>query len=410
MREQGTRRFRRLPVILAACLCLLTGGPASLAEGDSFMMRDPTLQRGPGFFGFFQNRRPQPPPQQRPRVAPAPKRPAAVARESRQLPKTEIRHTVLVLGDSLARSLAGGLAEALGDRPDVAVLDKAQAQAGLLQSDFREWSAGVEAELGAERKPAAGVILIGAQDRGPIREGETVHEPLSPRWLALYRERTDAMIRLFAGRRVPLLWVGLPPGQNPGFSAAAVSLNALIRERAELGGAEYVDLWPGFVDAENRYAATGPDFAGQIRRLRLADGLHFTAAGARKAAHFVDLPLRRLLDAATPAPLETAPPDPAALAGRTLEPAEIERLIDRMVSGAPEAIALSPALRARPEAGPVLPLDGPQPGEARLVSSLSEARGTGEAAFRLDRIYRDGEVPESVPGRLDDHRWPRPGG
>ena len=40
-------RMRSLLMLLAsACLLLVTGGPSIRAEGDSFLTRDPTLQRG----------------------------------------------------------------------------------------------------------------------------------------------------------------------------------------------------------------------------------------------------------------------------------------------------------------------------------------------------------------------------
>ena len=51
-----------------------------------------------------------------------------------------------------------------------------------------------------------------------------------------------------------------------------------------------------FVDAENRYTAMGPDVSGQPMRLRVGDGIHFTSAGARKAAHFVDVVIRRMIE------------------------------------------------------------------------------------------------------------------
>ena len=47
---------------------------------------------------------------------------------------------------------------------------------------------------------------------------------------------------------------------------------------------EFVDVWDGFVDDSGRFTTQGPDFEGQIRRLRTADGVHFTKSGARKLA------------------------------------------------------------------------------------------------------------------------------
>ena len=59
-----------------------------------------------------------------------------------------------------------------------------------------------------------------------------------------------------------------------------------IRSRAEKAGAIYIDVWDGFVDESGRFVVQGPDFEGQIRRLRVSDGVHFTKAGARKLAHY----------------------------------------------------------------------------------------------------------------------------
>ena len=191
-----------------------------------------------------------------------------------------------------------GLDDALNDRPDVEVLHKAKPDSGLVRTDFYDWPKAVADLLAGDQKISVGVMLLGLNDRQAIREGETVHEPLSPRWLELYRERVDAVANAFAAKRIPLIWVGAPPVQNQRLSVDFVSFNELYRQRVERAGGQYVDLWGAFVDAENRYTAMGPDVSGQTMRLRLGDGIHFTTAGARKAAHFVDLLIRRMIEAA----------------------------------------------------------------------------------------------------------------
>ena len=89
-------------------------------------------------------------------------------------------------------------------------------------------------------------------------------------------------------------------------------LDELYRARAEKAGIVYVDIWDGFVDENGRYAVQGPDFEGQIRRLRTGDGVNFTKAGAVKLAHYVEHELRRVLSShivpvALPGPEEQAP-------------------------------------------------------------------------------------------------------
>lgn len=397
-------RLRSLALVLtAACLLLITGGPVSLAQ-----------QQQRNLFQLFwqlpaaqQRAAPQP----RQRVAPVIRRREApvVVRDDPVIPKVDVNSHIVVMGDSLANLLANGLDEALNDRPDVEVLHKSKPDSGLVRTDFYDWPKAVSDILAGDQKITLGVMLVGLNDRQPIREGETVHDPLSPRWLELYRDRIDLIADAFAARRIPLIWVGAPPVQNGRLSADFVSFNELYRQRVEKAGGQYVDLWGGFVDAENRYTATGPDVSGQLTRLRLGDGIHFTAAGARKAAHFVDLVIRRIIEAAPQNSVIALPVSPETGAPSTpeLQPGGVERLIDQMVAGVP-TIGLPPALQARPLAGPIQPLTGQAPTSGQpLLASVTEARGRGEAELQLERVFGQGIAPDPVPGRLDDYRWPR---
>ena len=120
------------------------------------------------------------------------------------------------------------------------------------------------------------------------------------------------MIAALKGKGVPVLWVGLPAIRGTRSTSDMSYLDELYRARAEKAGIPYVDIWDGFVDESGRYAVQGPDFEGQIRRLRTGDGVHFTKAGAVKLAHYVEHDLRRVLSShivpvALPGPEEQAP-------------------------------------------------------------------------------------------------------
>jgi hypothetical protein len=413
-------RTRSLFTILAAAfLLLLTGGPVSIAQNPVPPGRIPQGQppQGRSLFNMFWQipekpvARPQP---QRQRVAPVQRRAPTrvVVRDDPVIPKVDVNHHVLVIGDTLAGQIAEGLEDALEDRADVAVVNKAKADSGLVRTDFYDWPKAAGELLAADAKVMVGVVVLGPNDRQVIREGEITHEPLSERWLQLYKTRIEAVASAFSAKRVPLIWVGAPPMQNARLSADLTTLNDLFRKGAEAAGGEFIDLWGAYLDPENRYAATGPDVNGQIARLRLGDGVHFTKAGARKAAHFVDIVIRRILEKtptqnviALPVPpvADTTPASPP-------QPADVERLIDRMVSGVPTDLPLIPVVPPRPLAGPILPLTGAVSpgGGAALIASIQEARGRGDAAAQLDRVFGQGIAPEPRPGRADDFRWPRP--
>lgn len=412
-------RTRSLFMILAAALTLLvTGGPTSIAQNPVPPGRIPQAQpQGRSLFNLFWQIPEKPVAQPRPqrqRVAPAQQRRAAarvVVRDDPVIPKVDVNHHVLVIGDTLAGQIAEGLEDSLEERADVAVVNRSKADSGLVRTDFYDWQKAAGELLAADARIMAGVVLLGPNDRQVIREGEVTHEPLSERWLQLYKARIEAVASAFSAKRVPLIWVGAPPMQNPRLSTDLITLNEAFRKGAEGAGGQFVDLWEAYVDGENRYTATGPDVNGQIARLRLGDGVHFTRAGARKAAHFVDLIIRRLLEGAPMQNVIALPTSPETGAPLTpeLQPGGVERLIDRMVSGLPAELGLVPVVPQRPLAGPILPLTGAVAGsgDAALITSIQEARGRGDVAAALDRVFGQGIAPEPRPGRADDFRWPR---
>lgn len=404
-------------VLAAAFLLLLTGGPASIAQNPVPPGRIPQAQpQGRSLFNMFwqipERQAVQSRQQPRQRVAPAQRRAPTrvVVRDDPVIPKVDVNHHVLVIGDTLAGQIAEGLGDSLEDRADVEVVNKAKADSGLVRTDFYDWPKATGELLAADAKVMVGIIVLGPNDRQVIREGEITHEPLSERWLQLYKARIDAVASAFSARRVPLIWVGAPPMQNPRLSTDLTTLNDLFRKGAETAGGEFVDLWGAYVDSENRYTATGPDVNGQVARLRLGDGVHFTKAGARKAAHFVDVVIRRILEKA---PTQNVialpvPPEADAKPAPAPQPMDVERLIDRMVSGVPTELPLVPVVPPRPLAGPILPLTGAAPGGGTaLITSVQEARGRGDVAAGLDRVFGQGIAPEPRPGRADDFSWPR---
>ena len=74
-----------------------------------------------------------------------------------------------------------------------------------------------------------------------------------------------------------------------------VYLNDLYRARAERAGVVFIDVWDGFVDDAGKFSSFGPDYEGQMRRLRSNDGVFFTNYGARKLAHYVEREIRRYM-------------------------------------------------------------------------------------------------------------------
>src|SRR5258707_1299709 len=208
-----------------------------------------------------------------------------------------------------------------------------------------------------------------------------VYEFREERWVELYSKKIEEMIGILKSKGVPVLWVGLPAVRGTKATADMLFLDALYRDAAGKAGITYVDVWDGFVDEAGRFLQQGPDFEGQIRRLRSYDGVYFTKAGARKLAHYVEREITRLM-AARSVPI-ALPTEPAT----------------------PDANALPGQPAPRPLAGPILPL------VASSVSTDQLLGGPGTRPAAVDalaaRTLVKGEALTPPPGRADDFSWPR---
>lgn len=407
-----------LGLILAAGL-VLAAAPASAQSGYSddryphlFAPRD---QR-PRIYQIPQRTRPtapRAPVQATEQVRPPSERNRPNTAAAEGAPTAPVTPTtfVLVLGDNLAEWLAYGLENAMEDVPELGVIDKTKISSGLVRTEFHDWSRAIPEILAAEARVDFIVMMVGSNDRQPIRVERDSFEPRTDRWRELYIQRVDQAMQAMKARRVPVYWVGMPPLRGQRVSADMAYLNDIYKERAAANGVTYIDVWNGFVDEQGQYTQFGPDFAGQVRRLRTADGVHFTSAGARKLALFLEQDLRRdLVGRIAPASPEAAPgrlPDtpPALPPGALPGPA------------APEAAAPPPP---RPLAGPVYPLAGnpsqirtpagqaaPEPVAASAVPhGLAGERGAGQLQGTAAAVLVRGEPPPPAAGRSDDFSWP----
>jgi hypothetical protein len=445
-------------IAVAVAVALLVGiaGPASAqffnfpGFGAPPQRQQPQQQQrgGGGWFGGdlfapFQQEAPK-------RVENYSKAPPPAKRE------TVPERNVLVLGDGMADWLAYGLEDAYSEQPDMGVIRRHKTVSGLIKyqpkGDPADWAAAAKGILATE-KPDAIVIMLGLNDRMPIREpaadksdgkstdkkadkkdaktkpadgkpsdgkpddaakpddkaadtelppddaadnGDAppvitpekstrspngLYEFREDRWVELYTKKIEEMIAVAKSKGVPVLWVGLPALRGAKATSDMLFLDSLYRDAAGKAGITYVDVWDGFVDESGRFLQQGPDFEGQIRRLRSYDGVYFTQAGARKLAHYVEREVTRLL-AARSAPIEL-PTEPAT----------------------PDANAQPGQPAPRPLAGPIVPLVASSVGTDQLLG------GPGSRPAAVDalaaRTLVKGEPLAPPAGRADDFVWPR---
>ncbi len=337
--------------------------------------------------------------------------------------------SIVVLGDGMADWLAYGLEDAFGDTPEVGIVRKNKLHSGLLRyeqkGDLDWWH--VARDTLSQEKANYVVMMLGVSDRQSIRERDLAKEadkkkkdkdqaakpadkdaqnkdqnkdqsdeqdqqsivaPEQPagtkangviefrtdQWAEIYSKRIDETIAALKSKGVPVFWVGLPSIRGPKSTADAVYLNDLYRARAERAGAVYIDIWDGFVDEGGKYSNFGPDYEGQMRRLRSNDGVFFTKYGAFKLAHYVEREIRRYMNSrVTPVALPSGPVAPATPDGK-------------------------PA--ARPLAGPVVPLTVTPGNSEELLGGAGNSSPHGDAI--ATRVLVKGEPVPAPRGRADD--------
>ena len=437
-------RFLTATALFAAeavvAMALLALAPASSDAQFFFDDRFPSQNRRQrGLFDWF-----EPAQQQQPERAPPPVDYSKAPAPKKADPKAESAVTtpILVLGDSMADWLAYGLELAYADSPEIGILRRHRTNSGLIRTEVRsdprgeypDWPQAAR-ELIATQKPKFVLMMVGINDRRQFREtGQVAQasravkpapppaedpaafeldksvpdkpaetpaivppEPPTPTgnrslefrtdaWSEAYIRRIDDTITALKTSGVPVFWVGLPPLRGQKSAADIPFLNDLYRSRADKAGIIYIDIWDGFVDEDGRYAQSGPDVEGQIRRLRTGDGVYFTQAGARKLAHYVEREVQRWLNARA-APVAVAVPE---------EP-KVEAAVAAGRSGA----------RARPLAGPTIPLLAERGSETDDLLGGSPRQLASDAM--VTKVLVKGEPVRAPAGRADDFAWPRRG-
>jgi uncharacterized protein len=352
-------------------------------------------------------------------------------------PRKDATVKIVVMGDANADWLAYGLEDVYSESSEIGIVRKHRTDSGLISYDARrdmDWPQ-VAREIIAAEKPKFIVVMIGDDDRKTIREkvppapprgapkanaqpsqpapggppappdlerqtAVEQHPDMTPeqarraaygpwefqseKWELAYIKRIDAAIAALKSAGVPVIWVGLASQRGTKASEESSYFNELYRSRTEKAGIVYVDIWDGFVDESGRYSPQGPDFEGQIRRLRTGDGVYFTKFGARKLAHYVEREIQRIvgnkgMPVALPMPVDPTPQAPKAKPG---VPAE------------------------RPAAGPVVPLTVMRVAPEELLGG-GRAAPAAPTDATITRALTKGEPVTAPSGRADDFSWPR---
>tara|TARA_A100001391_G_scaffold76565_3_gene49512 strand:- start:1294 stop:2442 length:1149 start_codon:yes stop_codon:yes gene_type:complete len=221
--------------------------------------------------------------QPRPQAQPAPQPRQAEPPETSEVEKSDNARRVAVFGDSLAVDLARALERLYADNPEISVSEQAVGSSGFVRNDFFDWNAAIEDEVIADSFDVA-VVAIGINDRQALDGAEALSDP----WRSAYRDRIDAFLADINAAGKEVVWLELPPMQQPSYGAAMAQISSIHKAAVNAAGGAWVETYDRYLGEDGGYSADGPDLNGNIVDMRKGDGIHFSAAGADKLAFYID--------------------------------------------------------------------------------------------------------------------------
>jgi len=223
------------------------------------------------------------------------------------LPDAPLR--VHVAGDSFAEPLGYQLATyATRDRLMSVGMDF-RISSGLVRQDYFDWHARMVETIAAPTPPEVVVFFLGANEDQNMRvEDGTVHLVSSDAWRMAYERRAGALMDLFEGPGIQLVWIGMPPMRDARMAEAMVALTRAVEAAAKpRAWVSFVDTRPIFRGPEGGgFAAYLPSSAGDLVQMRGEDGIHLTRPGTNLVAERVYALLTRSWDLRTSTPTATA--------------------------------------------------------------------------------------------------------
>jgi len=198
---------------------------------------------------------------------------------------------VLATGDSLMESVDAVLGDRLIDR--ARLRSDVRPGSGLTNRFFVSW-AKLPAFQIRRYHPAATVVFLGTNDAWPVAlAGGDVVPCCSERWIAEYAHRARRAMKAYLRRSGGVvIWMNVPAAKDPRRKASNDAVNAgLARAVAGLHRAAVLDMAALFTPG-GVYRAYMTDRGVRVR-VRQADGIHLSTAGAAIAVRAVVARLER---------------------------------------------------------------------------------------------------------------------
>src|SRR6185436_5821235 len=218
-------------------------------------------------------------------------------------------YRILVIGDALAGGLGAGLSRMTDSETRFEIVNRFQETSGIARPEVYDWTESLPKIMEGKDFHAV-VVLLGANDRQAIREGDFRLVFNTPEWTAAYEAKIDELLDVLNSAGVKVFWVSIPPMGDAKYDADMQILAALQKREVQSKGQIYVDLRGAFLGPDGNYTDKGPDDTGEVRKLRSRDGVTFFKQGNNRFGQLLLAEIKRVIGAGQ---IETAPTTPPVI-------------------------------------------------------------------------------------------------
>jgi len=194
---------------------------------------------------------------------------------------------VIEIGDSLGIDLGLQLRAQLNATGVVDTTVLAQGDSGLCNTTYFDWPGQLAVDLDTYH-PEFVVVFVGANDDQGMYVNGTGVAPDTSAWKVAYAGRVDRILEEAERAGARVVWVGMPPMEDPDLDAAVQVENGIFgQEVPKYPGTLYVSSTTTLGTSLGGYGSTAADGQGNVVATRTPDGVHLTSAGAGLLAHAV---------------------------------------------------------------------------------------------------------------------------
>jgi hypothetical protein len=213
--------------------------------------------------------------------------PAAAPPPAAAAPAVQVRRVLLVGASTIQFHLGVQLEKRLPERhPGVTVVRLGKLSTGLTRPDVFDWPAAIQALL-QQHHPDLLIANFGGNDaQAMVLDDGRIARFGKPAWEASYQVRVARVVEIGRAAGARVLLMGMSTTRDPALSRRMARINTLTETVARQTGAVFLSTWDVGADSKGNYQdVTVVD--GVPIRTRLADGKHFSRAGAAWAADVI---------------------------------------------------------------------------------------------------------------------------